>query len=204
MVYIFKQLLPAFIFQLVLIEQDAKQQWKQTLMQRWAGRLRDMLASASSSNSDKAAFPNRTVEDVLAQVLWMPPLKPEEYLAMLRLGDLMIDPFPFGGGVTTLEAVSQCTPVITLPSRQTVHQLAAGMINRLGLGAHRSDLLIARDIAEFLESARKILGQSPHEQEVLREELCRSKSRLYDFNATSETHEWRQMLLRLAPGRLHY
>ena len=43
----------------------------------------------------------------------------------------MLDPFPFGGGVTTLEALSTCTPVITLPSRQTVPQLAAGMIDTM-------------------------------------------------------------------------
>jgi predicted O-linked N-acetylglucosamine transferase (SPINDLY family) len=40
----------------------------------------------------------------------------------------MIDPYPFGGGVTTLEALAVCTPVLTLPSRQTVLTLTAGMI----------------------------------------------------------------------------
>jgi hypothetical protein len=39
-----------------------------------------------------------------------------------------VDPFPFGGGVTTLEALSVCTPVITVPTAQTVPALTAGMI----------------------------------------------------------------------------
>jgi hypothetical protein len=53
----------------------------------------------------------------------------------------MLDPFPFGGGVTTLESLSVYTPVITLPSRQSVPQLAAGMIQTmLGFNGDNKDL----------------------------------------------------------------
>ena len=43
----------------------------------------------------------------------------------------MVDPYPFGGGVTSLEALAVCTPVVTLPSRQTVPALTAGMIRKV-------------------------------------------------------------------------
>ena len=38
-----------------------------------------------------------------------------------------------GGGVTTLDALSAGTPVVTLPTEQTVVQLAAGMYRHIGL-----------------------------------------------------------------------
>ena len=63
---------------------------------------------------------------ILSRIRWVSSLTPQEYLTLLAVGDVMLDPFPFGGGVTTLESIAVCTPVITLPSAQSVPQLAAG------------------------------------------------------------------------------
>jgi len=101
---------------LVLIVADKNVQWRRTLERRWERSL----GSASS------------------QVLWLSGLNPDQYLIMLAAGDVMLDPFPFGGGVTTLEAVSVCTPVVTLPARQSVPALAAGMLTRVMRAANYS------------------------------------------------------------------
>ena len=69
-------------------------------------------------------------------------------ISYAAIGDVMLDPFPFGGGVTTLEALSTCTPVITLPSRQTVPQLAAGMIDTM-LGFNGKVMSLNGDIEGF-------------------------------------------------------
>jgi predicted O-linked N-acetylglucosamine transferase (SPINDLY family) len=58
--------------------------------------------------------------------VWVASLSPQEYVSLLAAGDVMLDPFPFGGGVTTLESLAVCTPVVTLPPSQSVPQLAAG------------------------------------------------------------------------------
>jgi predicted O-linked N-acetylglucosamine transferase (SPINDLY family) len=42
-------------------------------------------------------------EEVMSRIIWLGKLTPQEYLVMLSTGDIMIDPYPFGGGVTTLE-----------------------------------------------------------------------------------------------------
>ena len=57
--------------------------------------------------------------------------------ALLRAAHVLIDPYPFGGGVTTLEALAACAPVVTAPALQTVPQLAAGFYRRLGLDEAR-------------------------------------------------------------------
>lgn len=40
------------------------------------------------------------------RVRFVPTLPYDEFMALLSLSDVMLDPFPFGGGVTTLDALS--------------------------------------------------------------------------------------------------
>jgi protein O-GlcNAc transferase len=51
----------------------------------------------------------------LCRVLFKAALEHDAYLALLESASVMLDPFPFGGGVTTLEALAMGTPVVTLP-----------------------------------------------------------------------------------------
>lgn len=83
---------------LVLVGPVGKLMWTNTLKKRWAGALGATVAAQ--------------------QVLWLGALNQEEYTTMLLAGDLMLDPFPFGGGVTILEAFAVCTPVMTVPGLQ--------------------------------------------------------------------------------------
>ena len=55
-----------------------------------------------------------------------------QYIHMLAALDVMLDPFPFGGGNTTLEALAVETPVVTLPPRLARGRLAAAFCQRLG------------------------------------------------------------------------
>ena len=103
---------------------------------------------------------------------WLPYLTPEAYVTLLAAGDVMVDPFPFGGGVTTLEALAVCTPVVTAPTLQSVPALAAGML-RAALGRmrpahHRPALqrvLVAGDEAALVANTVALLtapaGHSP-------------------------------------------
>lgn len=96
-----------------------------------------VVSTVVDSNSGVASITNTDIinpsteiasriDTLLSRIIWLDSLTPSEYLTLLSVGDVMLDPFPFGGGVTTLESVAVCTPVVTLPSRQSVPQLAAG------------------------------------------------------------------------------
>ena len=46
------------------------------------------------------------------------------------MSDAVLDPFPWGAGVTAYEAFALCVPVVSLPARTTVLQLALGQVRR--------------------------------------------------------------------------
>ena len=84
----------------------------------------------------------------------------------------MLDPYPFGGGVTILEATAVSTPFITLPSRQTVPALASGMLRKMAQVApelqdlavsNLSDLAnVAKALMNDLSKYRRLVSNSMH------------------------------------------
>lgn len=80
-----------------------------------------------------------------------------EHLAAYAEVDLCLDPFPFGGGVTTLEALWMGVPVVSLLGRSIPSRSAAALETPLGLGD-----FIAKDRDDYarlaLSKAKDIAG----------------------------------------------
>ena len=156
--------------QLILVFAASKRlQWKRTVERRW-------MREDSISQAMMEALGDHDE----SRIIWLDNLKPHEYLALLAAGDIMLDPFPFGGGVTTLESLAVCTPVITYPGAQTVPALAAGMLDEIHLN---SSGLIVKSAAEYIDTAVALLGGaqdevSPHLLE-LRAHICKKHDILY-------------------------
>lgn len=192
---------------LILLEPTKKLQWKATLLARWKDYLTDMdltneafFPHETIATNMQTIYPNQKlltkaqVEAILKeQVVWMPSLSPEEYLLTLSVGDVMLDPYPFGGGVTTLEAFSVLTPVITLPAFQNVPQLAAGMIAYMQLPAWLEQLLIVPSPVAYLHHVQHML-QKEEELLRIRQVLSEQVHRLYDDHAQESVHEWERFL----------
>ena len=100
----------------------------------------------------------------------------------------MLD-LPFGGGVTTLESLAVCTPVVTFPRAQTVPGLAAGMLSEIHLNTSE---LIVESSEEYVESAAALLGGTEAEVSPrlleLRAQICREHDALYSSQKAVE--EW--------------
>src|SRR5262249_33044663 len=70
--------------------------------------------------------------------------------------DIALDPFPHGGGMTTLDALGMGVPVIPTPGRTISSRLAAATLAALGLGEFvapdpKSYLTLASDTARDLD-----------------------------------------------------
>lgn len=72
-----------------------------------------------------------------------------EMLAEYSGVHLVLDSFPYNGGLTTLEALWMGRPVLTLAGDSLISRQSAAI-----LGAAGEDRWVARDVAEFVEIAR--------------------------------------------------
>lgn len=174
---------PNSIF-VVIHDPLSKYQWQRTLKQRWALSI------------DRIEENQTNVPKLTDRVLWLGRLDPQEYLAVLTVGDVMVDPFPFGGGVTTMEAFAVCTPVITLPL-QTVPALTAGMLTQLfdepdNSGKVYLDLLIAKSEGELVRKVDTMLRNEDNLLWNLREAICQRVHRVFEQNGAAA--EWAQII----------
>jgi hypothetical protein len=68
-------------------------------------RERERRGERDGEGLSPSPSPAQQAERALRRIVWVTPLPYEQYLSMLALGDAMLDPFPFGGGVTVLEVM---------------------------------------------------------------------------------------------------
>lgn len=93
--------------------------WQQALMARWEPQLD------------------------LKRVHWLPPLSRSDYLQLLACGDVMLDPLPYGGGLTLMQALALGIPVVTCKGSQLKNRIGTSLCLRLqrceGLAAGPAD-----------------------------------------------------------------
>jgi predicted O-linked N-acetylglucosamine transferase (SPINDLY family) len=70
--------------------------------------------------------------------------------------DIALDPFPFCGGMTSLEALWMGVPVVTLPQEMIAGRQTAALLTNLGLEA-----LIATDAAQYVGIAVSLAQDLP-------------------------------------------
>jgi protein O-GlcNAc transferase len=78
------------------------------------------------------------------------------YLSAYREIDIALDPFPFGGGITTCDALWMGVPVVTCPGETFASRHGLTHLSNIGLME-----TIARDFDEYVEIAVKLAHDLP-------------------------------------------
>ena len=132
-----------------------------------------------------------------SRVHFLPTLPGPDFYRLLAASHVLLDPFPFGGGVTSLEAFQACKAVVTLPGSQTVPRLTKGMLERMGEaeaggggGGGGGDVflareLVAKDLEQYVEFAVGI-AQDEGKRKRIEKDICDKKYILFDDKAVVE------------------
>lgn len=105
------------------------------------------LADAEVRESLAARFVALGVDPARLE-LRPPVLEPRIFLAQYDDVDIALDPLPFGGGMTTLQALWQGVPVLTLPGERMAARSGLSILSAAGL-----DDCIAADADAFVRLA---------------------------------------------------
>jgi predicted O-linked N-acetylglucosamine transferase (SPINDLY family) len=130
------------------------------------------------------------IEDAPQRVDWLPSMPRNHFFSLLVLGDVMLDPFPFCGGNTTLEALSFGIPVVTLPTRHIRGRLTYAFYQTIGVMD-----CVAGDTDEYVQIAVR-LGENPLAREKIREKILANCGSLY--NNVAFIDELSQVLLEMS------
>ncbi|TMW65696.1 hypothetical protein Poli38472_008338 [Pythium oligandrum] len=120
------------------------------------------------------------------RILFFSTLPYQEFMGLLSLADVILDPFPFGGGVTTLDALAVGTPVVTQPSAQTVMQLAAGFLRYMNV----TDTIVST-VDEYITLAIRIAQDAGCRQNLQRR-IETHRHTIYEDELTLE--DWNTFL----------
>jgi predicted O-linked N-acetylglucosamine transferase (SPINDLY family) len=137
----------------IVVTLDAKYpEWKQLLQDRW----------------------RRHMPGVADRIKFLPKVPRDEFLELLACSDVMLDPFPFGGGHTSYEAFALGVPVVTLPGSFLRGRLTHAMYQQMDY----HDLL-AKSVDDYVEIALR-LGADKRENESARAAILASCGVLFD------------------------
>lgn len=79
------------------------------------------------------------------RVLSVGELSHRDFLQLCMHASVLLDPFPFAGGTTSLEAMSMGTPVVTLPDEVSILRITQAFYKVMGVSG-----LIADDEESFV------------------------------------------------------
>ena len=165
---------------------------------------RDPMGKILVFDSFKAVLPRLLVSpfsslsELYDRFIFVPRLPHVEYLSLLSLTAVFLNPFPFGAGVTSSDAFSMCVPVVVMLGQSSVLNFAAAQVRAMGLDAQ----LVVSSVVEFAQKSVDIAHSRDISHHLLRDTICRRKHKYLFGEAALEkvVDEWIGFLERLYNG----
>jgi predicted O-linked N-acetylglucosamine transferase (SPINDLY family) len=90
-------------------------------------------------------------DEKIKRLRWFGSLEKDEFLNLVSISDVCLDPFPFGGCNTSFDAFDYNIPVITMPSEFLHGRFTYGLYRKMGL-----DECIVSTTEEYAQLASRI------------------------------------------------
>jgi uncharacterized protein (TIGR03032 family) len=136
----------------VLVVLESKYpEWKQLLLDRWS----------------------RTMPDIVERIHFLRQMPRSDFLKLLACSDVMLDPFPFGGGHSSYESLALGLPIVTFPGEFLRGRLTYAMYRQTGyIDA------VAANRNEYVNTALR-LGTDKKENAAARAAIAESSGVLF-------------------------
>jgi predicted O-linked N-acetylglucosamine transferase (SPINDLY family) len=116
----------------------------------------------------------RTMPDVMERVVMLPWQDYDNYLRVLALSDVVLDPLHYGAGSTTYEIFSFNLPIVTLPGVLNVGRYTQACYRKMGL-----EEPIAADAHDYVDLAVR-LGTDSDYRNAMRQRIAAASDVLFD------------------------
>ncbi|MBK8189634.1 MAG: hypothetical protein IPK79_04210 [Vampirovibrionales bacterium] len=158
-----------------------------------------LLKDASQYNNDKLmARLRRSMPEHHDRVVWVGRQTLQNFLSLMRVSDVMLDPLHFGGGNTTYEAIAMGIPIVTWPGEYMRGRVTYGCYQKIGMTE-----TIAYTLDEYAPLAVAI-ASNPDLRAALREKTLARHHALYeDEGAVDEFAEFLEQAIPRAGARDH-
>jgi predicted O-linked N-acetylglucosamine transferase (SPINDLY family) len=132
----------------------------------------------------------RTMRDVSDRIQFVRRLEHHEFMNLLLASDVLLDPFPFGGGVSSLEALAMGLPLVTLPTEFLRGRFTQAFCRRMGLNQ-----CIVQNVPQYIDTAVRLA--TDHDlRAAVRRTIRDNQARL--FADDSAIRAWESLLRGLA------
>jgi hypothetical protein len=123
------------------------------------------------------------------KLLFYPVLNISSYINILKLSDVMLDPYPFGGCNTSFEAFDLNIPVVTMPTKYLNGRFTFGMYKKMGFID-----MVADSSENYIKIAIKV-GSDVKWRDSIKEKINRNKILL--FQESESVNNWDQFLNKI-------
>jgi len=184
--------------------------WKETLMKRMCDggveRKVDGFVYVAESESEDTGFEsgvsNRCIDN--GRIVFLPSMEKQKFYKLLNAADVLLDPFPWGGGVTALEGFASGGVIVTLPGNQHVVRLARGMYELMGFKKGGAEGVIVNTVEEYINEALAFAenGGENEKRRMVKEKIKENLNELFDEERLKESmSDWERMIVQLSQSQ---
>jgi protein O-GlcNAc transferase len=144
------------------VSDEVKDTWAALLKRVDGSRL--LIVARGGQN---AVFRDRIVGEFVqrgveaARIRVSPALDFVGFLSLFGEIDISLDPFPYGGGTTTMQSLWMGVPVVTLRGATAFARNSVGLLSKVGL-----ERLVARTPGDYVAAAAELAGNPPQLAEI--------------------------------------
>ena len=114
---------------------------------------------------------------------FIPRVSKDDYFNINFLSDVFLDTIGWSGGLTTIDAIACCLPIVTFPTEFMRGRQSGGMLKIINITE-----TIANDLNEYITIAAR-LGIDPDWNAEIRSKMQSNKDRLFDDKSCIEALE---------------